>query len=150
MRSDDELDRETDKIGFRLLILLGVVIVVMAVFGFGFAYKYYTNSKTAEDEAASVSYEEVPIDKLKIKAELRRHNFPIEHPKHHVETKDGVEYWYCDEEYCWYFMAIDIETGDIVAEGNAHWPCDTDVSVVSAMLNKQTEDALNEISKGGK
>lgn len=106
MRSDDELDKETDKIGFRLLILLGVVIVVMAVFGFGFAYKYYTNSKTAEDKVASGSREEVPIDKLKIKAEILRHNFPLEHPKYHVEKKDGAEYWFCDDEHCSMYLVI--------------------------------------------
>ena len=107
MRSGDELDKEeTNKTGFLLLILLGVVIVVMAVFGFGFAYKYYTNSKTAEDEVASVSYEEVPIDKLKIKAEILRHNFPLEHPKYHVEKKDGAEYWFCDDEHCSMYLVI--------------------------------------------
>jgi hypothetical protein len=150
MRSDDELDKETDRFVARLWIL-GIIIVVLVAAGIFAAIKYSINQDRIQEKLASDTYKEEHIsNKLKVKAELRRHNFPIEHPKHHVETKDGVEYWYCDEEYCWYFMAIDIETGDIVAEGNAHWPCDTDVSVVSAMLNKQTEDALNEISKGGK
>ena len=107
MRSGDELDKEeTNKTGFLLLILLGVVIVVMAVFGFGFGLHYYINSDTAEDQAASVSYEEVPIDKLKIKAEILRHNFPLEHPKYHVEKKDGAEYWFCDDEHCSMYLVI--------------------------------------------
>lgn len=150
MRSDDELDKETDRFVARLWIL-GIIIVVLVAAGIFAAIKYSINQDRIQEKLASDTYKEEHIsNKLKVRAEILRHNFPIEHPKHHVETKDGVEYWYCDEEYCWYFMAIDIETGDIVAEGNAHWPCDTDVSVVSAMLNKQTEDALNEISKGGK
>ena len=152
MRSDDELDKETDRQITKFWIL-GISIMLIACAGVFAAIKYKTNQdhkafmeeqSQLQKKLASDTYKEEHIsNKLKVRAELRRHNFPIEHPKHHVETKDGVEYWYCDEEYCWYFMAIDIETGDIVAEGNAHWPCDTDASVVSAMLNKQTEDALN-------
>ena len=107
MRSDNELDKEeTNKTGFLLLILLGVVIVVMAVFGFGFGLHYYINSDTAEDQAASVYHEEVPIEKLKIKAEILRHNFPLEHPKYHVEKKDGAEYWFCDDEHCSMYLVI--------------------------------------------
>ena len=81
MRSDNELDKEeTNKTGFLLLILLGVVIVVMAVFGFGFGLHYYINSDTAEDQAATAYY--------------------------HVEKKDGAEYWFCDDEHCSMYLVI--------------------------------------------
>ena len=105
MRSDDELYKETDRRIAKLLIS-AIIIVVLAAVGIFAGIKYYINSNTAEDQATSVYHEEVPIEKLKIKAEILRHNFPLEHPKYHVEKKDGTEYWFCDDEHCSMYLVI--------------------------------------------
>ena len=105
MRSDDELYKETDRRIAKFLIS-AIIIVVLAAVGIFAGIKYYINSNTAEDQAASVYHEEVPIEKLKIKAEILRHNFPLEHPKYHVEKKDGAEYWFCDDEHCSMYLVI--------------------------------------------
>lgn len=105
MRSDDELYKETDRRIAKLLIS-AIIIVVLAAVGIFAGIKYYTNSKTTEDKITSAYSEEVPIDKLKIKAEILRHNFPLEHPKYHVEKKDGAEYWFCDDEHCSMYLVI--------------------------------------------
>ena len=79
MRSDDELYKETDRRIAKLLIS-AIIIVVLAAVGTFAGIKYYINSKTTKDKTTSAYSEEVPIDKLKIKAEILRHNFPLEHP----------------------------------------------------------------------
>ena len=107
MRSDDELDKETDRFVAKLWIL-GISIMLIAGAGVFAAIKYKSNQDHIQEKLASYTYkeEEVPIDKLKIKAEILRHNFPLEHPKYHVEKKDGAEYWFCDDEHCSMYLVI--------------------------------------------
>jgi hypothetical protein len=106
MRSDDELDKETDRFVTRLWIL-GIIIMLAAGVGVFAAIKYKVNQDHIQEKLDSYTCkEEVPIDKLKIKAEILRHNFPLEHPKYHVEKKDGAEYWFCDDEHCSMYLVI--------------------------------------------
>lgn len=107
MRSDDELYKETDRRIAKLLIS-AIIIVVLAAVGIFAAVKYRINKDHIQEKLASYTYkeEEVPIEKLKIKAEILRHNFPLEHPKYHVEKKDGAEYWFCDDEHCSMYLVI--------------------------------------------
>lgn len=146
MRSDDELDKETDRFVTRLWVL-GIIIMLVAGAGVFAAIEYKNNQnhkafmeeqsqlqkKLASDtnHRTSASYE-ADID-YKISAELVRHNFPIEHPHYHIEEKDGVEYWYCDEEYCWFYVVI--INDKIWDHGHAHWPCNTSVADAEAALN---------------
>ena len=106
MRSDDELDKETDKFVTKLWIL-GISVMLIAGAGIFAAIKYKINQEQLQEKLVSGTYrEEVPIDKLRIKAEILRHNFPLEHPKYHVEKKDGAEYWFCDDEHCSMYLVI--------------------------------------------
>jgi len=107
MRSDDELDKETDRFVARLWVL-AIIITVLVTAGIFAAIKYKINQDQLQEKLTSgtCKEEEALIDKLKVKAEILRHNFPLEHPKYHVEKKDGAEYWFCDDEHCSMYLVI--------------------------------------------
>lgn len=113
MRNDDELDKETDRLANKFWTLIGIIFILIIVgAGIIVGVTDLRNQRKSLLERATPTEEEVPIDKLKIKAEILRYNFPLEHPKYHVEKKDGAEYWFCDDEHCSMYLVIsdDLQT----------------------------------------
>lgn len=134
MENFEKEHKHDNIIGGIILAIILAVIVIIAIVSTGVLDRS-NKDKTEDKEIEYILGPELQNKKL-IRANIWRHNFPIEHPNHHVEKDEyGNEYWYCDDEYCWFYCVI-YNDGEITT-GHAQWPCNADIKKVEEQLKEQ-------------
>lgn len=132
---DFEKEHKHDGIIGGIILLAVLAAIVIAGIVIAGIIDSHNEEKTETKKTEFVSDLELQNKKL-VRANIWRHNFPIEHPNHHVEKdENGNEYWYCDDQYCWFYCVIHAD-GEITT-GYAHWPCDTDIQKAEEWLKEQ-------------